>query len=206
MLIVIFSAVKVSVQHTNQYTIFFAIFSLPVLVYSFDYPGAAAPAGTQLSHPLVFPQQNVTRSFPSSFTNVVHPSSVMRFAGIDSGGQVGYQMPQPSTAATTMMNIIQSRFGNARAFQANDVVPHSLPPSQAVIDAQSRARLQRTVLETLMVPFIPFLAKFPIDHIHIVGVLFKLLEFCQCISQTMVLLSVHVLAYETVCVIYSTSI
>ncbi|KAI8542130.1 hypothetical protein RHMOL_Rhmol08G0115400 [Rhododendron molle] len=120
-------------------------------VYSIDYPGAAAPAGTQLSHPLEFPQQNVTRSFPSSFTNVVHPSSVMRFAGIDSGGQVGYQMPQPSTAATTMMNIIQSRFGNASAFQANDVVPHSLPPSQAVIDAQSRARLRRTVRQAFYI-------------------------------------------------------
>ncbi|XP_058180438.1 E3 ubiquitin-protein ligase MBR2-like isoform X2 [Rhododendron vialii] len=110
-----------------------------------NYNSQNGASGTQLSHPLVFPQQNVTRSFPSSFTNVVHPSSVMRSAGIDSGGQVGYQMPQPSTAATAMMNIIQSRFGNGRAFQANDVVPRSLPPSQAVIDDQSRARLQRTV-------------------------------------------------------------
>lgn len=84
-------------------------------------------------------------------------------------------LPQLSTAAISMMNLIESQFGsNGRGFQAppmhNDVVPRSLPPSQAVIDAHLRARLLRTVPETLMVSFIPFLAKFPFDHIHIVCV------------------------------------
>ncbi|KAH7852118.1 hypothetical protein Vadar_020864 [Vaccinium darrowii] len=97
-----------------------------------------APAGTQLSPSPGFPQQNVTRSFPSSFTNGVHLPSTMRFAGIsiDNRGQVGYQI-QPSSASSAMRDNIESRFGNARAFPAPtqqiDVALRTLAPLRALI-------------------------------------------------------------------------